>query len=476
MENIRPNQEAPVKKARFHMPHIYALLFSFIALMTVLTYIIPAGVFNRVEGPEGRMMIDPNSYHIIERTPVSLLKMFVAIPQGFVEAGWVVVLTFCVAGGFMVVKKTGIIEVTIDGLSRKLSKRGIIIIPVLMVVFALIDSFIGMCELTMVYVPIILPLVLMLGFDSITACAIALCGSAAGFTAALTNPFTIGIGQKIAGLPLYSGVGYRIIVLTVTTLVGIIYVTRYALKVRKNPELSEMYEDDISRRHEFEKDGTVELKATARQNLAGLSAIFIFALLIFGVFKWKWDMPEIGGMFVAMGVVSGLISGIKPREICDAFNDGCADVMMGAIIVGIARGIVVVMNQGQIIDTIIYGLASVVQGLPSSIAALGMLAVQTIFSFIVPSGSGMTLITMPIMAPIADITGITRQTAVLALQFADGISNIIVPTSGYFMAVLAIAKVPYEKWVKFMLPLFVIWTALGGTFLVIAQAIKWGPF
>lgn len=476
MENTKQKKNASSKKFKFQMPHIYALLFSFIAFMAALTYIIPAGVFNRVAGPEGRMMIDPTSYHVIESTPVSILKLFVAIPQGFVEAGWVVVLTFCVAGGFMVVKKTGIIEVSIDNLSRKLSKRGIIIIPVLMLVFALIDSFIGMCELTMVYVPIILPLVLMLGFDSITACAIALCGSAAGFTAALTNPFTIGIGQKIAGLPLYSGIGYRIIVLAVTLAVGIIYVIRYAKKVHKDPQLSEMYDDDKISRHELEKNGSEKLTATPRQNMAGIAAIAIFALLIFGVFKWKWDMPEIGGMFIAIGVVSGLIAGLKAKDICDAFNDGCADVMMGAIIVGIARGIVVVMNQGQIIDTIIYGLASVVQGLPSSVAAVGMLAVQTIFSFIVPSGSGMTLITMPIMAPIADITGITRQTAVLALQFADGISNIIVPTSGYFMAVLAIAKVPYEKWFKFMLPLFVIWTALGAVFLVIAQAIKWGPF
>ncbi len=463
-----------VKKLTLKMPHIFTLLFFFIVLAAIMTYVLPAGVYERVPGPDGREIIDPTSYHVVERTPVSLLKIFTAIPQGFVEAGWIIVMTFCVCGGFTVIRKTGIIEIAIGNLARGLKGKGLIIIPILMVVFGLIDSFIGMCEMTMVYVPIIMGLVLMLGFDSITAAAIALVGSAAGFTAALTNPFTIGIAQKIAGLPLYSGISFRIVTLTVTLAIGIAYVVRYAKKVRKNPQSSSVYEIDQVKRTEYVT--SEEKKATPRQTAAGVSALILFAILLIGVLQFKWDLPEISGMFIAIGIVAGVIGGLNATRISEAFIEGSLDVLVGAFVIGIARGIVVVLNQGQITDTIINGLASVVQGLPPSLTALGMLFVQIIFSVIVPSGSGMALIVMPIMAPLADIVGITRQTAVLAFQYGDGLTNILTPTSGYFMATLAIAKVPYEKWFKFMWPLFLIWVAVGGIFLLIAQAINWGPF
>ncbi len=468
---------AKLQGKKFQMPHIFVILFVFIFVVSAFTYIIPAGIFDRTEGVEGRSVIVPDSFHTIERTPVSLLDLFVAIPEGFVQAGWVVVLTFCVGGGFLVVKKTGVIHAAIGWLAKKLKNKGILIIPILMTTFAVIDAFIGMPELCLVYVPLILPLALALGFDSITAAAIALCGSAAGFTAALTNPFTIGIAQKISGLPLYSGAGYRIIVLITTLAVGIIFVMRYANKVRKNPESSLMYEADKKIKEQvlgsdFE---TVE-KINTRQVLAGFSAVALFILLIFGVFSFGWDMPQIGGIFVAIGIVSGLIAGLSGREISEAFFEGCKDVLLGALIIGIARGIIVVMSDGQIIDSVIYGLSLFVQNLPPAITSVGMLAVQSLFNFLVPSGSGQTVITMPIMAPLADLVGLTRQTAVLALQFGDGISNIFYPTSGYFMASLALARVPWEKWAKFMFPLFMIWTLVGAIFLIIAQMIQWGPF
>lgn len=473
--NSETNVKETKKKKSFKMPHIYVILFAFIAIMAISTYIVPAGVYDRVAGPEGRMMLDPTSYHTIAQSPVGILDFFVALPQGFVEAGWVVVLTFCVGGAFVVIKRTGAIQVGVDALARKVAGKGLLIIPVLMILFAVVDCFIGMPELCMVYVPVILPLALALGFDSITAAAIALCGSAAGFTAALTNPFTIGIAHKIAGLPLYSGVTFRVITLCVSLTVGILFVIRYAIKVRNNPELSSMYELDLAKK----KSGSVDdkqIKITSKHKLAGLSAGILFTIMIFGVLKYKWDMPQIGGIFIAMGVVSGILGGLSSKEICDAFTEGCKAVLIGALIVGIARGITVVMNQGMIMDTIIHALAQVIKGLPGSITAVGMLIVQSLFNFLVPSGSGQTLITMPIMAPLADIVGVTRQTAVLALQFGDGISNIFYPTSGYFMASLALAGIPWQKWAKFMLPLFLIWTGVGAIFLIIAQAIQWGPF
>ncbi len=458
------------------VPHIFIILLSIMAIMAVLSYLIPAGEFVRVDGPDGRMVIDPDSYKVVESNPTTIMDLFKAIPEGFVEAGWVIALTFCVGGGFVVVKKTMAINAAISWLSKKFSKKGIIVIPILMITFAIIDCFIGMCELTMVYVPIILPLMFALGFDSMTAAATALVGSAIGFSAAIANPFTTGIGQKIAGLPLYSGWKYRLIVLLSMGVIGITYVMRYAKKVRDNPESSIMYEID-KRTKQFiitGEDSNVEINT--KQKLAGISALVLFCLMIVGVFNWGWDMPEIGAIFIIIGIVSGLISGMNGREICEAFLEGCQDVLLGALIVGIARGVSVIMTDALLIDTIIHGLAQVIQGLPSAVTSVGMLVVQTVLNFLIPSGSGQTVVTMPIMAPLSDLVGITRQTAVLALQFGDGFSNIFYPVSGYFMATLALARVPWEKWMKVMLPLFGWFTAASAVFLIIAQMIQWGPF
>ena len=215
---------------------------------------------------------------------------------------------------------------------------------------------------------------------------------------------------------------------------------------------------------------------TFRQKIAGVVSLCMFIIMVVGVFKWGWDMPEIGGIFMGMAILSGLISGMKGNEICESFLEGSNQVLIGALIVGLSRGVSVVMNDAMITDTIIHGLATVLQNLPAGITAIGMLIVQTIMNFLIPSGSGQTVVTMPIMAPLADLVGVTRQTAVLALQYGDGFSNIFYPVSGYFMATLALGHVPYEKWLKKMLPLFGIWTGIAAVFMIIAQIIQWGPF
>lgn len=465
-------------KRYFKVPHIFIILCSIMLLVAALTYILPAGEFDRSLDPAtGRELIVPGSYHTIDRNPTTIMGFLEAIPGGFVDAGWVVVLTFCVGGGFVVIRKTGVIDGAIKALVKQLSNRGIIIIPILMAVFALVDCFIGMPELCMVYVPIILPLMLALGFDSITACATALVGSAAGFTAAIANPFTVVIGQKISGLPLYSGWQFRLVVLIVVLSIGIFWVMRYAVKIRKNPKSSLVYSEDMEASHSFDLEITSNQSAmTVRQKLAGISAVILFGIMIIGVFRWSWDMPQIGAIFIAMGIVSGVVAGMSGDEICNAFMDGCQDVLMGALIVGIARGVSVIMSNASISDTVVYYLSQMVSSLPASITSVGMLLVQTLLNFLIPSGSGQAVVSMPIMAPLADMVGVTRQTAVFALQFGDGFSNILYPVSGYFMATLGLAKVPYQKWLKFMVPLFLCWSAVAAVALVIAQAINWGPF
>lgn len=468
---------AEKSKKPMKVPHIFIVLYAMILLVSIASYIIPAGQYDRVhDEATGRNIIDASTYHRVEQHPAGIMDFLDAFCDGVVDAGYVVSLTFFVCGGFYVVNKSGVIGGLISWLSKKMKSHGIWLIPILMIVFAAIDCFIGMCELCMVYVPIILPLMLALGFDSMTACATALCGSAIGFTSAIANPFTTIVGQKIAGLPLLSGWQFRLISLIVVGLAGIIYVMLYARKIQKDPQKSLVYQSDLALRKELEEDMNNEIKLNTRQKLAGVVCLIMFIIMIIGVFSWGWDMPQIGGIFTGMAIVSGLITGMKGEEICETFLEGCHQVLLGALIVGLSRGVSVIMSNTLIIDTIIHALAGVLQNLPSTITAVGMLIVQTIMNFLIPSGSGQTVVTMPIMAPLADLVGVTRQTAVLALQYGDGFSNIFYPVSGYFMATLALGHVEYDKWMKTMLPLFGIWTGLAAVFMVIAQVIQWGPF
>jgi uncharacterized ion transporter superfamily protein YfcC len=469
-----PEPKTPKQTKKFQMPHIYVILFLFSAIAAIATYFVPAGVYERVPGPEGRTTIDPNSYQQVESTPIGLVDFMLAIPKGLVDAGVVVFFTLIIGGMFMVLRKTGIIEIGVDKLTRKFSNRSVVVIPVLMVVFAVVATLIGTQELALVYVPVILPLMIALRFDSMTAVAVALCATTAGFTTGVLNPINTGLGQQLADLPVYSGLGVRLLAFIAIVTIGVIYVTRYALKVQKQPELSLVYDDDREKRTLYQQADKTEIqKATPRQVWASVVALAFFGILVYGVLQQGWFMLEMAGLFIVMGVVVGIISGLTTTQICDGFNEGFRDVLVGAIIVGVARAVAVVLEEGQIMDTIVFSLGNLVGGFPTLLSAIGMFFVQLGFNFIVPSGSGQALVTMPIMAPLSDLIGVTRQTAVLAYQLGDGLGNIIFPTSGYFMATLVLAGVTWEKWVRFFFPLFLMWVSEAFVFLMITQAIQW---
>ncbi len=466
-----------MSEKKLHVPHTFVILLGLILVVGILTYFIPAGSYTRhYDETTGRNLVDPDSFTEVEKNPMTIMQFVDSGVDGFVDSGYVIALTFAVGGGFYILEKAGIITGAISTLARKMKKRGILLIPILMIAFALCDCFVGMCELTMVYVPIILPLMLAMGFDSMTAAATALVGSQIGFTLALANPFTTIIGQKISGLPLMSGWQYRLIMMVVFLAVGIFYICRYAKKVQKDPLSSPMYEIDLKTRESIDPTTLQTAKLNTRQKIAGIVAILIFATMVYGVIAWGWDMPQIGGSFLAIGVVGGIISGMSSDEICSAFVEGSTSVLEGALIIGLSRGLAVVMNNAQITDTIVHALAVALQNVPSALSAVGMVVAQTIIEFFISSGSGQAVATMPIMAPLADLIGITRQTAVMACQFGDGLTNILYPVSGYFIATIGLAKVPYEKWVKWFMPLLCIEWGLTIVFMIIAQMIQWGPF
>lgn len=465
------------KLRKLKVPHTFIILLGLIMIVSALTYLIPAGKYERnFDETTGRQLVDPDSYHTVERNPTTLVQFFASPVDGMVEAGYVVVLTFAVGSGVFVLEKACVITGAIQGLTRKLKGKGILVIPFLMIIFALIDNFIGMCELTMVYVPIILPLMLSMGFDSITAAATALIGSQIGFSLGVANPFTTIIGQKISGLPLMSGWQLRLAAQVAFMTVAVIYVIRYARKVQKDAKNSLMYDIDLNTKLELGTDSAIEKKLSSRQQLAGLSSIAIFVLMVFGVIQWGWDMPQIGAAFVAIGIIGGLIAGMKGDEISKAFVEGSTRVLEGALIIGVSRGIAVVMNNAQITDTIVHFFAGALQGIPATFAAVGMMVSQTIIEFFISSGSGQAVATMPIMAPLADVIGVTRQSAVLALQFGDGLTNILYPVSGYFMATIALARVPYQKWLKFFVPLLLMEWVMAIIVMIVAQLTQFGPF
>lgn len=454
------------------MPHIFAVLFILIILASLASYIIPAGEYERVTMEDGREVIDPDTFEVVESTPIGIFDFMFAIPTGFIETAEIVFGILMIGGMFAVIERTGIISLGVGKLANAFSNRGLLVIPILMIPFAIITTFTGQIELSLVYLPAILPLMLRLGFDKVTAAGTVLISTIAGFAVALTAPANLGVSQSISQLPLYSGMGYRIVILTIILLVGILFVVRYAKKVRSNPKLSITYGDDDSNQNAA-MGVTDGQKATTRQKLASLVVLVAFGVLLWGLFEHGWYFLELSGLYIMTGIIVGLVAGLKISQISESFVEGFKNILLGAMVVGIARGVAVVLNDGNIMDTIIYAAGNLVEAMPSGITATIMLIVQALLNFLIPSGSGQAMVTMPIMSGLADLSGVTRQTAVLAFLFGDGFSNIFYPTSGYFMAVLAVAGIKWEKWIKFIWPLLLIWYGLAIVFLFIAQIMNY---
>lgn len=458
------------------MPHVYVVLFVMSGLAALATYFVPASQYARVPGPNDREVVDPQQYSQVSANPTTPLEFLTAIPRGLVDASEVVFFTFVVGGVFMVIRSTGIIEVSLDRLTRSFQSRRILLIPLLITVFAALATLIGTQELSLVYIPVLLPVVIALGFDSVTAVAIALIGTTAGFSAGVLNPINTGLAQQISGLPTFSGAGLRLVVLVALVAIGSAWTMRYAHRVATNSSSGLMAGDS----EEARKQGMYRQalaaspkRLTGRQRIALLLALPVLAVTVWGVMTQGWFMLEMAGMFILLMLLMGLVSGLGPSQMSSSFSTGMSDVLEGAIIVGVARSVAVILEDGLILDTMVHALGGLVSGLPPVLSAVGMLVVQTLFNFVVPSGSGQAVVTMPIMAPLSDLLGVTRQTAVLAFQLGDGPTNILYPTSGYFMAALAIGGVRWEKWLKFYLPLFGMWFAVAVVSLVFAQVTGW---
>jgi uncharacterized ion transporter superfamily protein YfcC len=458
---------------RVKLPHTYVLLCGLMLAAAVATWIVPAGIYDRVE-EGGRELIDPGSFHGVEARPAGIPSFFTAFPKALGEVADIVFYIFIIGAAFGVLNRTGAIEAGIHSLVRRLGDRRTLLLVVLALVFAFGGGSIGIAEETLVFLPALLLLARSLGYDSLLAGGIALVGANAGFASAFMNPFTVGVAQGIVGLPLFSGLEFRLLLWAVMTAVTILFLVRYAAKVRAEPGKSLMYE--LDRERAPVPDTGDAARFTGRHAAVLAVALAALVLLAIGALRWHWGIRELSGLFFGLAVVAGPVGGLTPDETARSFIRGAADITYAALVVGLARTILVVLRDARVMDTLTHALASTVSRWPSSLSAVGIYIVQNFLNFLVPSGSGQAAVSMPILAPLGDILGITRQTNVLAYQLGNGLTNVFVPTQGYFMAALGILGIPWSKWVRWLLPLLAIWIAIGAVAVLIAQAIHWGPF
>lgn len=463
-------------KKQLKVPHPIVLLFIVIVTMALCSYIFPSGQYERVEEPHtGRQVVDPESFAYTEQSNVSLLQVFTSIPRGMAAGQEIIFFIIIVAGAFQIITATGAIENGIGKVAVSFRNKGTMMIPLVMMLFSIGGATFGMAEENIVFVPIGIALARALGYDALVGMSMITLGAACGFCSGAMNPFTVGIAQKMAELPIFSGIGFRIAVWAVMLIITSACIMRYASKVKNNPDSSYVRELELSEAGQIIDLSTIN-PLTKRQILVLLTVLATFGVLAYGVFVLGWGVIEIGALFLILGVIAGIIGRFGADGIVREFIAGARSMVGGAVMVGVARAILVVMQDGMIIDTIIHALSGLIKGLPEAIAVIGMYLVQIVVNFFIPSGTGQAAATMPIMIPLSDVIGINRQIAVLIYQFGDGFTSSIIPTSGTLMALLAVAKVPYEKWVKFCGPIMILWIIMGGVFIMVANSINYGPF
>lgn len=471
MKEETTNKKETAKDFSSKFPHTYAILLGIVILGALLSYIIPAGEYDRVE-VDNRVEVVSDSYHAVEQNPVSLMELFMAIPNGLLEAADIVFYIFLIGGAFGVIRATGAVESIIQKVMNNVGNNELLLIPVVMFVFSVLGFTTGMAEESIIFVPIGIMLAVALGYDAMVGTAMVTLGAASGFIGGMFNPFTVGVAHGIAELPIFSGWLFRTAVYVVVLAAGILYVMRYAKKVKKDPKKSLVYSENEEGQINFTDANMEKYELSKRHIVIVVLFALTIAINVFGIFRYEWFLTELAANFFVVGIIIGFVGGLKLNDIFDSFIDGMKIVVYGAIIVGFARAILVVLESGLIIDTIIYSMSAVLDYIPNSLTALGMLAVQVIINFFIPSGSGQAVTTMPVMIPISDLQDIPRQVAVLAFQYGDAITNSIIPTSASLMGVLAVAGIPYIKWVKFIWKLIVIWLIIAAIALVIATMIN----
>ncbi len=459
------------KQFKFTMPDTYVLLFIIVILAVGATYIIPAGEFER-ETVNNMTVVVSDSYHTVESNPASLFDIVLSFQKGMVQSGSIIFLILFMGGLIEVIESTGSIKAGVMKAIDKTKGNEFILIATISVIFAFAGAASIVAYSVIAFVSIGVIIARAMRLDPIVAVAITFGATFAGFNVGFVNPYTVGIAHNIAELPMFSGLLFRLVVFSVIVSTTVWYTWRYAKKVLKDPSqsmVSNSYggdEEKIENHSEF---------TTKHKAVLGF-VVLAFMFMVYATVQFSWSIDQMAAFILVIAIGAGFIGRIHYNQFIAHFMKGAEKLVYGALVVGAARAILVIMEDGKILDTIVNSLSGLLTDLPPVIAAIAMFVSNGVINFFIPSGSGQAVVVMPIMTPLADMVGITRQVAVQAYQFGDGFTNSILPTSGPLMASLAVAGVPYMKWVRWMMPLFLIWGVIAIAALAVGVLINWGPY
>ncbi|MDM4765689.1 YfcC family protein [Pelomonas sp. SE-A7] len=460
---------------KLRMPNTFVLLFALLALIALATWLVPGGQYETTL-VNGKKLVDPNSFRYIDAKPQGPVALLIAPIKGFVEAGLIIGFVLLVGGVFNVLHKTQAIDALIKSVAKAHTRSALVrraVIPVFVTLFSLGGATFGMAEEAIPFVLIFIPLALALKYDSVVGVAIPFVGSQVGFATAFLNPFNVGVAQGIAGVPLFSGIGFRFVCWLIFTALTIAFLLWYAARVKRDPTLSPTYALDEQRRREL---NLAEFEAFAGMSGTHKAVLLLFAgalgLMIVGVVQFGWYIEEIAALFLVLGILVGLVARLSADDWVAAFLQGARDLVSTALVIALAKGTVVLMRDAHIVDTMLHALAPLVQSSSPVFSAQKMFLIQSVINFFIHSGTGQAALTMPIMGPLADLVGISRQTAILAFQFGE-LTTPMIPTSGITVGVLALAGIPWATWARWMLKLQAIYLVAALALLAVPHLIAW---
>ncbi len=467
------------EKKKFNLPHVFIILFAIMVICAIATYIIPAGTFDYVENADGRSVAVPGTWHpYVEGeegapTPVGPFRVFELVYEGMVNAADIAFLVFITYCSVTFIIKSGAFEGAVGALLKVFKgNSSLVTIPIFITLIGAGSSTVGMFEEWLPFIPVFAAIYTGMGYDALTGLMVIAFGAGMGYAGAIMNPFTVGVAQGIAEVPYMSGTGYRLICHAVMIIIASIFIIRYAVKVKKDPENSYVYGIEGLVRKEGE-EVAAHGEFTLAHKLVLLDLVATIVLVIVGVMKWGWYFSQICAIFLIMAIIAAIIMRWNLQKIGDLLVAGFMEATTAAMMIGIARGVKLVLSEGGIIDTVVNGMATPLSHMPLAVSAICMLIVQTLLNFFIPSGSGQAAVSMPIMAPLADVLGMNRDIAVLAYQFGDGLSNIIWPTA--FAAVVAgLSRVPLERYWKLAFKLFGLLVVAQAVLMAVAVAINFG--
>ena len=433
---------------KIKVPNTYVIIACILVVCAMLTWFVPGGQY--VKGEDGAL-----SYEQVEAVPQTW-QVLPAIYHGFVKQAGIIIFILVVGGAFWLLNATGAVTAGIGRFIARVGKRDKLVLAAITVLFSLAGAVFGMSEETIPFVGIVVPLAVSMGYDAFMGMLIVYVASNVGFSSAFLNPFTVGIAQGMADLPLFSGMGYRIFCWAFLTILLTIFVVVYAHKTRKAPTAAVAVED---------------MPLTHRQGWILGVLLLTVIMLIVGVTCWDWYLPEITGLFLGMGIICGIIAGFNANKIADELLAGAKDILSAALVVGFASGIIVLLQDGKVVDSILHSMQEGLDGTGRAGSLTAMYGIQALINFVIPSATAKAAITIPIMAPFSDMVGVSRQAMVLAFQFGDGFTNMLTPTSGVLIAALAMARIPYTTWVKWIWKMVAVLLVLG--LLLLLPTVFW---